>query len=278
MNTKSVSILGVGFLGLPLARQLIQQGLIVKGSTISEDKVTILTEENVEPYIINCMPRLQFQEINHSLEEFFNSDVLFLNIPFKRNLEDPQIYYDQIKQVVSFAEQSSVQNIIFASSTSVYPEIKCEFKEESEFETSSSRSATLLAIENFLLDNAASTTTVIRFGGLYGNNRKIGRFLAGRKDLEEGNKPVNLIHVDDCVGITIGIIKRGVKNEIFNAVSDLHPTRRELYTQAALSQGFEPPAFKKDDGDEYKIINNDKVKNVLEYTFKYPDPVKSIHA
>ena len=50
-------------------------------------------------------------------------------------------------------------------------------------------------------------TTVIRFGGLIGYDRMPGKFLTGKKDLPNGDAPVNLIHRDDCVQIIYQIIK-----------------------------------------------------------------------
>ena len=56
------------------------------------------------------------------VKDFFNSNILFLNIPFKRDLIDPTFYKQQIDSVVEYVNQSSVQFLIFASSTSIYPE------------------------------------------------------------------------------------------------------------------------------------------------------------
>ena len=50
MNQKSISILGCGWLGLPLARQLIKLGYSVKGSTTSPEKIQILKGSQIDGY------------------------------------------------------------------------------------------------------------------------------------------------------------------------------------------------------------------------------------
>ncbi|RZJ28768.1 MAG: short-chain dehydrogenase, partial [Flavobacterium sp.] len=48
-----ISILGCGWLGLPLAKSLIQKGYSVKGSTTSENKVDVLQANNIDPFVIS---------------------------------------------------------------------------------------------------------------------------------------------------------------------------------------------------------------------------------
>ncbi|GAB3814760.1 hypothetical protein GCM10028895_08160 [Pontibacter rugosus] len=48
-----VSIMGCGWLGLPLAEQLVKQGYTVKGSTTTAAKQALLEEKNIQPYLLN---------------------------------------------------------------------------------------------------------------------------------------------------------------------------------------------------------------------------------
>lgn len=45
-----ISILGCGWLGLPLAKALIENGFSVKGSTTSTDKLTALENDGITPF------------------------------------------------------------------------------------------------------------------------------------------------------------------------------------------------------------------------------------
>jgi nucleoside-diphosphate-sugar epimerase len=114
--------------------------------------------------------------------------------------------------------------------------------------------------------------TVLRFGGLVGGTRRIGNFLAGKRDLSEPDRPVNLIHRDDCLGIVLALIEQPAPG-IFNAVCDGHPTRRDLYTYEAKRAGLTPPQFKTaSSAGDGRIVSNEKIKRVLGYTFRHPDP------
>jgi 3-hydroxyisobutyrate dehydrogenase-like beta-hydroxyacid dehydrogenase len=47
-----ISILGCGWLGLPLAKVLVKNGFSVKGSTTTQDKILVLKQLGVDPFLI----------------------------------------------------------------------------------------------------------------------------------------------------------------------------------------------------------------------------------
>jgi 3-hydroxyisobutyrate dehydrogenase-like beta-hydroxyacid dehydrogenase len=47
-----VSILGCGWLGLPLAKALVAENYTIKGSTTTPAKLDLLKEEDIEPFLI----------------------------------------------------------------------------------------------------------------------------------------------------------------------------------------------------------------------------------
>ena len=269
-SVRSISILGCGWLGLPLAKHLIQCGYHIKGSTTTPEKILALKRAGVEACLIQCVPEITGDQ----LATFFKSDILFLNIPFKRDLENPGYYQRQIDSVVKWIESSTIRFVIFASSTSIYPEDISEAREDWPIKPHNARAKVLLDTEKAILKNRRFKSTVVRFSGLYGGERQIGQFLAGKKDLEGADQPVNLIHLDDCVGIVSQVIQKGVYGEIFNAVSDVHPTRKQLYTAAARHLNIPPPQFLRTSlAKSYKVVSNRKIKDILGYTFRYPDPM-----
>ncbi len=269
----SVSIIGCGYLGLPLAEALIASGYRVKGSTTNLQKVPVLQKAGIFSFCLRVDDKIVGQDAN----EFFDSDIVIITLPFRRNFLDPKEYEKQIQAIVAECEKSSkVSFVLFTSSTSVYPESIGWATEDSVFEPDNPRSRVLLDIENGLLANRRFKATVIRLGGLYGGKRKIGGFLAGKKELAGADKPVNLIHVNDAVGLIKEILRQNASAEIFNGVSDFHPTRKELYTQAAKRGGWPGPEFLSQEKTISKIVSNDKVKKVLGYRFLHPDPMKMI--
>lgn len=266
---KKVSILGCGWLGFPLAKRLIQEGHEVKGSTTHKQKLGDLKQAGIKTYLIEYLPTPKV-----SSKDFFESDVLFLNIPFRRHLNDPRYYARQIESVLGEAKGANLKYLIFASSTAVYPQGLKNATEEACFLPDDERASVLLGIEEKLLKKTDFKTTIIRFGGLYGEGRPIGKFLAAKKKITGACMPVNLIHLDDCIEILVRLIKQGTYAGVLNAVSDGHPKRQDLYTKAAEHLGLEPPTFLKGEIQrDYKIVSNEKIKEILNYQFIHPDPM-----
>ncbi len=268
----NISILGCGWLGLPLAETLLENNHTVKGSTTSESKLPELKEKGIAPYLLLLNPEIQCEDCG----SFWESEILVLNIPPGRGRDDLMDFHTaQIQSVIEAVKPSSISNVLFVSSTSVYPERPGLVEEDDAKKGEAGRSSgnALLKAEAMLKEESAFKTTVVRFGGLYGYNRNPAKFLAGRKKLDRAKAPVNLIHRDDCIRILGQIIEEGIWGETFNAVSDGHPPREMYYTAAAKKMGLEAPTFDKDESKDYKVVSNRRLKHRLKYTFKYPNPM-----
>ncbi|MDA9071024.1 dTDP-glucose 4,6-dehydratase, partial [Flavobacteriaceae bacterium] len=73
---KSISILGCGWLGKPMAVSLLREGFTVKGSTTSEIKIQELEALEIEAYLIDIT---EFEEF----DLFLSSDILLIAITSK---------------------------------------------------------------------------------------------------------------------------------------------------------------------------------------------------
>lgn len=268
-----ISILGCGWLGLPLAEKLIRKGHTVKGSTTTRDKVQMLREQSVVPYLLKLSPELNSPE---PLEAFWDAEVLVLNIPPDRGRNDVEEYHRrQIESVAAELNHASVRFVIFVSSTSVYPDRPGEVSESDARPGAAARPSgnALLAAEQLLQSHPGFKTTIVRFGGLYGGERHPVHYLAGRKNVPHPEAPINLIHRHDCLAILTQILEDNITDSTFNAVSDHHPARKPYYSRVAAAMGLEPPVFQQPDGSHnHKVVSNAKLKERLSYTFIYPDP------
>lgn len=262
---KQISILGCGWLGLPLAKHLIQLGYCVKGSTTSFVKLSALQNLGILPYQIEIFSKEIVSQIIAFLDE---SDVLIINIPPKLKGDEKEDFVSKMQQLISYIEHSSVSKVIFVSSTSVYSDTNERISEETVHEPTTESGKQLLASEALLKKNTAFKTTVIRFGGLIGEDRHPIRFLAGRKNIENPDAPINLIHLDDCIGIITSILESDCWNETFNAVAPFHPSRKEYYVGKSTEMNLPIPEFNSDVVSNGKTISSDKVQNVLKYQFK----------
>ena len=89
----------------------------------------------------------------------------------------------------------------------------------------------------------------------------------------EGNKPVNLIHLDDCIGIINHVIEQNIWGEVINGCCPEHPTRDEFYKKAAIVADVEPPLFDFSTEFKFKKVGTVKLTNQLGYTFKFQSPL-----
>ena len=266
-----ISVLGCGWLGFPLAQDLLRKNFEVKGSTTSEEKLSQIRLAGIEPYLIDLPNSLS----DPKTDSFWNTDILFLNIPPDRGSKHvTKEFPDLIKQIVKRAEEHSVSWIIFASSTSVYSKTGGITSEDDAVPGKASRPAgeAILKAEAILREGK-SDYTILRFGGLYGYGRHPVNHLSGRKNLSAPSKPVNLVHQSDCIRAVTEIIDRNKRNEIYNVVSDGHPPRKEFYEDTAEHFNLPKPHFKSEEKIEYRIVSNQKLKEDLEFSFSYTNPM-----
>jgi nucleoside-diphosphate-sugar epimerase len=248
---KRVSVLGCGWLGKSLSISLLDEGYSVKGSTTTEEKLELLEMNNITPYIVNIS---EFEEF----DSFLNSDILIILITSKD--------VDGFQNLISQIESSDVQKVIFISSTSVYGRLnKVMTEEDAVLKTP------LTEIEDLFRQNNFFETTIIRFAGLFGDERHPSNWFKNGRKIPQPKGFVNMIHKEDCIEIIQTIIDQNCWGQTFNACSNHHPTRREFYTLAKLNNNFEVPEFEDNEVYEWKIISSKKLQDVLDYTFIHDD-------
>jgi nucleoside-diphosphate-sugar epimerase len=271
MKRKSVSILGIGWLGEALLKELHEKEYHVRGSKSTQEGADKLSKKYNEV----CYLKIEDDKITGSgFMRFFASDILIVNISPGRTEDDTKKLPGKITQLIKEINKSSVKHVIFISSTSVYPDLNQIVTEDDQQKPEKPSGFALRISEDLLLREKKFTTTVIRFGGLIGYDRVPGKFLAGKTNIPNGDAVVNLIHRDDCIGIISYFIQHPSQGEIFNAVAPVHPKRKEYYTKAALEAGLEPPIFEKSKKQKWKIVSTEKLTSKTGFEFKYPDPAK----
>ncbi len=251
---ETISILGCGWLGLPLAKDLKAMGYHVKGSSTSEYGVNQISSIGVQPFVFD----IENQTNNIKQKQFLQSNTLVVNVPSKK------IWC--FEKLLLRIEKSEIKKLLFVSSTSVYPSNNQIITEETE---TIPQFSPLLTIEDLFRSSKVIDTTVIRFGGLIGYDRHPAKFFSLEKPVPSPDSNINMIHRDDCIRIIEQIIAQKAWGEVFNCCADSHPTKRDFYTKLANDIGAKPPAFMKTDKTEFKIISNAKVKKHLNFEFKY---------
>lgn len=259
-----ISILGCGWLGLPLAKALLNNGFSVKGSTTSSSKLGDLEKLGVLPFLMALQPNAIDGDIAPFLE---GSEILIIDIPPKLRSNNSEDFVGKIQTLIPYIEQSDVQKLLFVSSTSVYGEDNDVVTETTPLNPDSEGGRQLVIVEDLLQKNPHFQTTILRFGGLVGPDRNPVRFLAGKENLPNAKAPINFIHQTDCIGIIQKIIALNCWNETFNAVSPDHPTRESYYQQKAREWQLVAPTFDPTSSGTGKRISSDKLQSILNYTF-----------
>jgi nucleoside-diphosphate-sugar epimerase len=280
INMKQISILGCGWLGLPLAKALLEKGFSVKGSTTSIEKLSVIEKTGIHPFLISVSEDKTEGNLDGFLE---NSEILIIDIPPKlRSLGTDsstalrKTFVEKIKNIIPPIEKSTIKKVLFVSSTSVYGDTSTALSvtEDSPLNPETESGKQLVKVEQLLQNNPNFKTTIVRFGGLIGEDRHPIPFLAGKKNLENPKAAINLIHQQDCIGIILRIICHTepveVWGETFNAVAPFHPSREDYYTQKAIDFGLEPPEFNFESPTFGKTILSTKVETVLGYSFLKP--------
>ena len=259
-----ISILGCGWLGLPLAEHLIQKGFSIKGSTTSPNRIGELESKEIEAFIIE----LSADEISGDYEAFLqNSKILIIDIPPKLRGENPESFVGKMKNFIQKAVlNSSIEKVLFISSTSVYGDEPINVTEETIEKPETLSGKELLETEHFLQQQTAFKTTILRFGGLIGRSRNPAKSLSGKSNIATPNAPINLIHQDDCIGIITAIIEQNFWGEKINASAPFHPTRKEYYTAKANQLGLPLPEFE-ENNISGKVIDSSKLISELNYNF-----------
>jgi len=247
---QTISILGCGWLGKQLAIEFAEKGYNVKGSVTSKDKLAGLKSKRIEPFIVDI------NVLEKNFSSFLEATILIISIPTKSN--------ENFKKVISKIEKSEIRKVIFISSTSVYPNANGVVTEKTPTKTT-----TLSEIEN-LFRKSNLNTTIIRFGGLFGYDRKPGNFVKNRV-VKNPDGYINLIHRDDCIQIIKRIIEQDYWNVTLNACADSHPIRRDFYTKELSKIGGGECIFDEQSTTEYKIVSTKKLKQLVNYSFKYSD-------
>lgn len=220
-----ITIIGCGWLGLPLAKQLTELGHTVIGSTTREEKLPQLQDAKVIPFL--------FDSEKHRLlpPESTACDILILNFPPKGSADYPE----QIRSILQQVNPSA--KIIFTSSTGVYEDFEGTVTEDSPLKTEHP-----VTMAERVVQESGKDYCILRLAGLIGGERHPVKFMSGR-NVQEGNMVVNLVQRDDVIAAILQVINADRWNSVYNIVHPEHPTKAAYYAEAAKKLGIPEPYF-----------------------------------
>lgn len=269
-SMKTISIIGLGWIGEPLAFYLQEKGMHVIGSTTSSEKQEKLLKEGLQAIRFSLNPHPEGVGFN----ALFQSEILVVNIPPRTRSVNGAFHLEQLKYLRSLIDNSPIQKVIFVSSTGVYPEVTSPEKYGEDFPISMENAGndTIFQAEQLMEKRRKYDLTIIRFGGLMGDARVPGKYFSGRENVA-GHTRVNFIHRKDAVRMLAWVMEKELWNETFNGVAPIHPLRRDIYEKNALDLGIAPPAsYQNELEGNGRLIDSGKIIKTG-FEFDYPDPL-----
>ncbi|KMV34258.1 MULTISPECIES: SDR family oxidoreductase [Franconibacter] len=268
---KKVAIVGLGWLGMPLALSLSAKGWEVTGSKTTQDGVEAARMCGIESYPLLLQPELVCD--SDDLDALLNVDALVLTLPARRTGGNGDFYMQAVQEIVDSALAHNVKRIIFTSSTSVYGNGEGVMKETSPRNPVTESGRVLKELEDWLHNLPGTSVDILRLAGLVGPGRHPGRFFAG-KHAPDGQHGVNLVHLEDVIGAIQLLLQAPKGGHIYNICAPQHPARAIFYPHMARLLGLEPPRFSEAAGNgEGKRVDGNRICNELGFEYLYPDPL-----
>ena len=265
MRRGSVAVVGCGWLGLPLAEHLAARGYEVHGSTTRPDRLESLRRAGARAYLVRLpLARPPAAEGDPERTDgaaaatvdgaaarppddaaLWACEQLVLTVPPGRRADAERTYPAAIlSAVLRYRRAQPAGRIVFTSSTGVYDGLTGRVNERSPVLGRSPKSRKLALAESQVIAQSQRPHVVLRLGGLYGGERHPGRYLAGKRDVPDGDAPVNLASRERVVRTIAALLDHPFwRQPILNVVEPDHPTKRDYYGAYAREHGLPPPRF-----------------------------------
>lgn len=267
---KKLLIIGCGWLGFPLGKQLARKGWQVRGTTTTESKKLMLHEAGIEPFTAELQDN--YIAGDSFLDNWPEEAFILINVPPSRQKKTGQNYVAQMQFLKQYLQRKIKQpKVVFVSSTTVYNTTANLLNKPLTEQANVAKESDLYLAEQVFADWPHTIT--LRMSGLAGYNRVIGRYFAGKTEVPDGKAKVNLIHRDDAVNMMEQAILQTLTPGIYNVTAPEHPSRQMLFLTEAARYNFEPPVFSSTNDNYRKVIDGSKIINELNYRFCYPDPI-----
>lgn len=269
---KKVAIVGLGWLGMPLALSLSARGWQVTGSKTTLDGVEAARMCGIDGYQLQLTPELVCD--SDDLDALLDADALVITLPARRTGDGDDFYLQAVQEIVDSALAHNIPRIIFTSSTSVYGETEGSVKETSPLEPVTASGRVLKELETWLHDLPGTSVDILRLAGLVGPERHPGRFLAGKTNVTNGAHGVNLVHLEDVISAITLLLQAPKGGHIYNLCAPAHPTRAEFYSLMARQMNLDVPVFRTETQNGHgKLVDGNRICNELGFEYQYPNPL-----
>jgi nucleoside-diphosphate-sugar epimerase len=266
-DLKSALVIGCGYLGAQLLRELTRTGWQASGITLSESSAEALKKEGLQ------VLALDLRDSNlHILTRNHPAVIIHCASSGKAGpAAYREIFLETTRRLI---KEANFKHLIFTSSTSVYAQTDGSVVTETDLAEPERETGQILReTEEIVL---ASRGTVLRLGGIYGPRRcvPLQKLLSGEAAIEgRGERIMNSIHQADAVSAFCLAAEQDLAG-IFNVVDDTPVTQLEWYQWVCGQLGQPLPSLVPRDlnrkrGWTSKKVSNRKLRG-LGWALRYP--------
>jgi nucleoside-diphosphate-sugar epimerase len=263
---KKIGILGCGWLGKALAKELMANSYVVFGSVRTKEKANVISGLGITPFIIHIDNQNIIGPIDSLLAQ---SEVLLIAFPPGLRHDKDAQYAARIKLIVNHLEKYTNIRVILLSSIGVFGQSQGTVSEHDTPKPDTEVGNQLLEAEQHLL-SLGSRGSIIRLGGLVGDGRHPAKQLSGKKNIPHPNAPTNLVHQQDVVAFIYHIIEQELWGELFHCVSPVHFSRASFYVEQCTLAGISLPEFDQKETTRNKKVIDAKSKKLLGFAYSFP--------
>ncbi len=248
MKAPDAAILGLGYLGRPLAQKLHEQG-----AEVAALKRRLTSDDINLPIRLDCADLNQPQVFQTAFwQQHWADKAVWIALLPPSAVED---YTNMMREWVALARRFGVEHLVFGSSIGVYGDAARDCNEYSKPQPQSRSAQCMLAAETILLESGVANVDILRLGGLYSAERHPLASLLKRSNIGGAHRPVNVLHQDLAVAALYRAAATPAGVRIRNIVEPQHPPKHEFYRAEAAKLGLPEAVFDMNDNSGGKTVS-----------------------
>ncbi len=275
-----VLIIGCGYLGLPLGKALVAKGHEVFGVRRSTEGNAELEAAGIKPLVADITQPETLAALPGPFDWVVNCVSSSKGGPEVYR----QVYLEGTKNLLHWLSANPPKKFIYTSSTSVYGQTDgMPVKESASTMPVNETSQILVQTEKLLLQAFQTSkfpAVILRVAGIYGPGRGhlFQQYLKDEARIHgKGDRIINMIHLDDAVGVVQAALKGAQLGEVYNVVDDEPVSQLNFYRWLgeALGKDMPPQATEAESAERKRGLTNKKVANrklKMELGYQYVHP------
>lgn len=253
-----ICIIGCGYVGRAAALKWKNAG----------HEITVTTRSLSRSYELRSIADVVYVLDDDWHDLLKKQDIVLLAVAPDNKSDYAQTYLRSSENLIQGIKGSSVRQVIYTSSTSVYGDYNGQWVNEETIPSPIHENAhILLAAEKVLLKATTSKVKVciFRVGEIYGPGRNFVDKIKNRQGLAfpgNGESFTNLVHLDEIIS-ALDLAMQKQLNGLFNLCNDIHLTRKEFYHRICQENDLSDVLWDREAKSSHmgnKRIDNSKLK------------------